>query len=100
MTNKVALKILKIEKDKLMLEPEAIRDWELITALEIGIDALKEIDNYGNCVLTMFGDCSYKETGCSDCEVKEKIRKALENEPKKGKWITHEDKYYGTKESN
>ena len=44
-------------------------------------------ENAVNCVLTMFGKCSYNKTGCSDCEIKEKIRKALENEPKKGEWI-------------
>ena len=48
-------------------------------------------ENAVNCVLTMFGKCSYNKTGCSDCEIKEKIRKALENEPKKGKWIDHSD---------
>ena len=47
--------------------------------------------NEANCVLTIFGKCSYNETGCSDCEIKEKIRKALENEPKKGKWIKNPD---------
>jgi hypothetical protein len=31
-----------------------------------------------NCMMTEFGKCSYSETGCSDCEVKNKIRKALE----------------------
>lgn len=45
MTDKVALKILEMEKDKLMLEPEATRDWELITALDIAIEALKTLDN-------------------------------------------------------
>ena len=30
-----------------------------------------------NCILTMFGECSYNETGCSDCAVAEKIREAL-----------------------
>lgn len=29
------------------------------------------------CILTEFGDCSYNETGCSDCAIKEKIRTAL-----------------------
>ena len=77
MKHNIAKKILNTEKDKLMLEPEATRDWELITALEIAIEAVEEVDKYGNCVLTMFGDCSYQETGCSDCKIKEKIRKAL-----------------------
>lgn len=40
MKNTVAKEILKIEKDKLMAEPDSNRDWELITALEIAIEAL------------------------------------------------------------
>lgn len=35
-------------------------------------------ENAVNCVLTEFGNCSYNETGCSDCKIKDKIRKALE----------------------
>lgn len=31
----------------------------------------------GGCILTEFGDCSYNETGCSGCMIKEKIRTAL-----------------------
>lgn len=42
-------------------------------------------ENEVNCVLTMFGKCSYNETGCSDCEIKDKIRKAL-NERPHNKW--------------
>lgn len=42
-------------------------------------------ENEVNCVLTMFGKCSYNETGCSDCEIKDKIRKAL-NERPQDKW--------------
>ena len=37
-------------------------------------------DNAVNCVLTMFGECSYNKTGCGNCEIKDKIRKALDNE--------------------
>ena len=43
-------------------------------------------ENAVNCVLTMFGKCSYNKTGCSDCEIKDKIRKAL-NERLQGEWI-------------
>lgn len=59
----------------------------------IASDIIDEIDNAPtvkvpenevNCVLTMFGECSYNETGCSDCEIKEKISKALENEKPQG----------------
>ena len=38
-------------------------------------------ENEVNCVLTMFGECSYNKTGCSDCEIKDKIRKALKARP-------------------
>ena len=31
-----------------------------------------------DCVLKEFGKCSYKETGCSDCYLKERIRRALD----------------------
>ena len=56
-------------------------------AYDLAVKTLKETDNHGNCVLTMFGECSYKETGCSDCKIKEKIREALKNDRPKGKWI-------------
>ena len=57
----------------------------------IGEIMLKAIDNAPtvevpenavNCVLTMFGKCSYNKTGCSDCEIKDKIRKALNKDRK------------------
>lgn len=40
MKDKIAKKILRMEKDKLMSEPEYDRDWELITALDLAIEAL------------------------------------------------------------
>lgn len=43
-------------------------------------------ENKVNCVLTMFGKCSYNETGCSDCKIKDKIRKALD-EREEGEWL-------------
>ncbi len=42
MKDKIAKKILKMEKDKLMSKPESDRDWELITALDIAIKALED----------------------------------------------------------
>lgn len=39
-----------------------------------------------DCVLTEFGECSYSETGCSDCLIKEKIRRSFK-EQKTGHWI-------------
>lgn len=30
-----------------------------------------------DCALKEFGDCSYPETGCSDCKIKNRIRTAL-----------------------
>lgn len=41
MKDKIAEKILKMEKDKLMSKPESDRDWELITAIDIAIKALE-----------------------------------------------------------
>ena len=50
------------------------------------VEPVKVPENEVNCVLTMFGKCSYNETGCSDCAIKNKIRKALSERPQ-GKWI-------------
>ena len=43
-----------------------------------------------NCSLEEFGECSYRRTGCSDCEVKEKIRNAIDKaEPvKHAQWLS------------
>lgn len=69
MTNEEAIKYLKqLKYDYNPLCPQR-------EALRLAIRALEEPNT---CVLTMFGECSYKETGCSDCKVKNKIRKALE----------------------
>lgn len=56
-----------------------------------------ELKIYGNehdCIMTLFGECSYSETGCGDCAVVEKVRDALKDEyppiePKlpKGEWV-------------
>lgn len=43
-------------------------------AIDMAIEALQDAQN---CVLTLFGDCSYDETGCGDCEIKQTIYKAL-----------------------
>ena len=64
-------------------------DWIRVSEV---VQSLKDVptvevpENAVNCVLTMFGKCSYNETGCSDCEIKDKIRKALSERPQ-GKWI-------------
>lgn len=39
------------------------------------IDALPPVQP--DCALKEFGDCSYSETGCSDCKIKNRIRTAL-----------------------
>ena len=36
--------------------------------------------NEHNCIMTLFGECSYSETGCGDCAVVEKVRDALKGE--------------------
>lgn len=63
-------------------------------------------ENAVNCVLTMFGKCSYNETGCFDCEIKDKIRKALNErqqgeERLRGKWEHNKfDEHYCNKCGN
>ena len=42
--------------------------------------------NEHNCIMTIFGECSYAETGCGDCAVVEKVRKALSADRPQG-WI-------------
>ena len=45
------------------------------TAVEI--ENIPIYGNEHNCIMTIFGECSYAETGCGDCAVVEKVRKAL-----------------------
>jgi hypothetical protein len=42
--------------------------------------------NEHNCIMTIFGKCSYAETGCGDCAVVEKVRKALSADRPQGEW--------------
>ena len=42
--------------------------------------------NEHNCIMTIFGECSYAETGCGDCAVVEKVRKALSADRPQGEW--------------
>ena len=90
MNNKEAISHLKLCKDYCVVpNPEAI---------DLAIKALENEPhcNQDNCILTMFGECSYNETGCSDCKIIQKIGKALENKPKKGEWkyTTHYGRRY------
>ena len=81
-------------KELLKTEPSSIYGCGLRLAIE-NIDNAPTVEipeNAVNCVLTMFGKCSYNETGCSDCEIKDKIRKAL-NERPQGEWIRKPNKY-------
>lgn len=53
--------------------------------------------NEHNCIMTLFGECSYSKTGCGDCAVVEKVRDALaktqmktqnsNEKPKEDEWI-------------
>ena len=55
-----------VEKEKM---------WESLSeALDMAIEALR---HKKNCELTAWGECSYTETGCSECSIKAKITKAL-----------------------
>lgn len=109
MTNKVALKILEIEKDKLMSEPESNRDWELITALDIVINALKnepfltdalnkahaeikEMDDRVEFLKQQIRLWQSTEQHESDC-VDEISLERLQEEQPPGEWNYGEDKY-------
>lgn len=50
---------------------------ELNEAIDLVVKVVRE--RVDNCMLKMFGECSYKETGCSDCKIKHKIFEALKN---------------------
>ena len=47
--------------------------------------------NEHNCMMTIFGECSYAETGCGDCAVVEKVRKALSADRPQGHYIKGEN---------
>ena len=47
--------------------------------------------NEHNCIMTIFGECSYAETGCGDCAVVEKVRKALFADRPQGEWVSNHD---------
>jgi DNA-directed RNA polymerase subunit RPC12/RpoP len=67
------------------------------------IDAIPSADRpseviYGNehnCIMTIFGKRSYAETGCGDCAVVEKVRKALSADRPQGEWIKTDRTYCG-----
>lgn len=65
---------------------DAIKALPSAEAVDMAIEALsaepKIYGNEHNCVLTMFGECSYDRNGCGSCEVVDKIRKAINAEPK------------------
>lgn len=72
---------LKVHISELML---VYSGEELDNAILNAIDNAPTVEvpeNAVNCVLTVFGTCSYNETGCSDCKIKGKIRKALNGQP-------------------
>lgn len=79
---KRALEISK-ENFRVSMEYKAkVQAFEAIGTVE-EFKALKEQDH--DCIIKhLSGECSYKETGCSDCKSKWKIKDLLEkNEPKK-----------------
>lgn len=69
------LNVLTEVRDRIEAIPPADRPQEIIYG------------NEHNCIMTMFGECSYAETGCGDCAVVEKVRKALSADRPQGEWI-------------
>lgn len=69
----------------------AVFDCEAVKDLIDNAPTVEVPENEVNCVLTMFGKCSYNETGCGDCEIKDKIFKALKEKRAQGEWVRKED---------
>lgn len=86
MTNKEALKA--IERFRSLAHGHAV----LAEALDMAIKALSAQPEQ-NCVLTVWGECSYAETGCSECQIKAKITTALScsESPNKSDTIYRQD---------
>ena len=81
------------DREYISLLEEALKRQRELTAKAIA--KLKEnCPADSDCVLKLFGECSYNETGCSDCAVKSKIFKAL-SERKTGRWIDDGLDYIG-----
>jgi len=78
MTTKRAIDILERMQEPEAWEPQITAD--AFEALEMAIEALGHIDD---CILEQFGECSYTETGCSDCKVKRRISEALKRSEKR-----------------
>jgi len=80
------------EAEKLLISDETrhLNDLEYGNnqALYHLIDRVEELPSVGeiiygnehNCIMTLFGECSYSETGCGSCAVVERVRKALSEE--------------------
>ena len=78
----ISREALKKEVEKYLEKRQDVIVWESdIYNIIDNAPTVEVPENTINCVLTMFGECSYNKTGCSDCEIKDKIRKALEERP-------------------
>lgn len=78
-------KSIKSYADDQYAENEYLGEYAIMDIIN-NAPAVEVPENAVNCVLTMFGECSYNKTGCSDCEIKDKIHKALSERPQ-GEWI-------------
>ena len=78
MTIERAIEILRRMQEPEAWEPQITAD--AFEALEMAIEALEHSDD---CILKQFGECSYAETGCSDCKVKRRISEALKRSEKR-----------------
>ena len=75
-----------VSRQKLLNEYYRLREnWNNAdNAVDKCISVLKDLPSAQpetDCVFKEFGNCSYSETGCSDCKVKAKIRNALSVQP-------------------
>ena len=59
-------------------EPCKMGKWlKSLPTIEVSENNQVLYGNEHNCIMTLFGECSYSETGCGDCAVVEKVRDAL-----------------------
>lgn len=66
-----------IDADALKIELANKSDVMSVKLMSI-VDNAPTIGVEPDCTLKQFGKCNYNETGCSDCFIKERIRRALD----------------------
>lgn len=96
------MRLIDADALKEQFKDKSLEDFTYLHFIE-AIDNSPTIESQpSSCILMEFGECSYKETGCSDCKIKsdlrymchssawqelQALRQFKEKHEKKGKWI-------------